>query len=256
MSDILDGYERVLIQSARVSTSFIYALHFTEANHIQIGFGQESKSGLQRTHIGGPNVHELHVEPLAKWFDAGGGFELTDEKRPRIHPFSSTLDIDFHAQLASHQFIPLYVGAYVSTQDAARLDQESFRTKFAHALRSIKATVFPHDMDWEVECADLNDGRFIWMAFDADLNKVRLGLGCFDENNTRQFGSHTYALAWQEISTFVSHHYTLMDAPLQFMGLPSKWPLGVSPFVSGAAKQGFTSKLLHYADKVWPGKIK
>lgn len=256
MSDILDGYERVLIQSARVSTSFIYALHFTDANHIQIGFGNETKSGLQRSHIAGPNVHEAHIEPLAEWLDNGGGFELTDLWfRPRIHPFSSTMDVNFHEQLLTHQHIPLYAGKYLAIQDATRLDQESFRSKFAAALRNIKLAVFPHPLDWEVEDANLNDGRFVWMAFDADLNKIRLGLGFYDEHNTRRFGEHTYALAWNEIASFVAHHFTMMDAPLQFLGLPSGWPTGLTYFVSGTAKQAFAEKLLHYADKVWPGKI-
>lgn len=254
-NEYIDAYDRVVIQSGVASSYFIYALHHTDANHIQVGFGMEAKSGLQRAHLPGPNVHEFHVEALAKWLEAGGSLVLGDERPPRIHPFSSTMDINLPEKLAESEVIPLTAGRFISAISDTTLRSEQFRGQLAAVIRRVQLMAFAHPLDWDVQHHDLADGRFIWMAYDATLKKIRVGLGFFNETGDRQYGTHTYALGVREVPGFVAHHFTLLDAPLQFLGVPPRWPPSMSVFVTGPGKQGFTGALLTLADKVWPGQL-
>lgn len=254
-NEFIDAYARVVIQSGIASSYFIYVLHYTDANHLQIGFGMEAKSGLQRAHIPGPNVHELHVEDVAKWFDDGGAIVLDDERPPRIHPFSSTMTVNVPVKLATNSAIPLCAGRFISAISETTLQSEQFRTRLATAIRRVQLMAFSHPLDWDVQNHDLADGRFVWMAYDASLKKIRIGLGFFNEVEERQYGTHSYALGVREAPAFVAHHYHLLDAPLQFLGVPPRWPIGMSVFVTGPEKQRFAGALLTLADKVWPGQI-
>lgn len=256
MSDqILHAYERMEFQAARAFHVFLYVAHFNEANHLQIGFGVESASGLQRTHIAGPQVHELHVKLMADWLRRHGTPLLVeDNPGPRGHPFSSTMNIDLEKRMAVEKFLPLYAGKYMPLVVWPELTRGQSE-RFGDMIQRVANRSWHHPLDWDVRHASLKDGRFVWMAYDSDLKKIRLGLGFHGENNEAQYGKHCYAIAKREINAFAAHHFHLVDAALQFFDLPPRWPSTLSPFVLGATKQAFIVELVKLAEEVWPGEL-
>jgi hypothetical protein len=248
----VDYYDRVLIQPARVMKSFLYVAHFTGANHLQVGFGVESQSELQRAHLPGPNIHELHTATFSDWLRRSGSIVLNDAKPERIHPFSSTMNVDLPKKLDNTTEIALNAGRYLPLLLNTRVTPERIEA-FAAAIDSVAVAAFGHPMDWDVQHIELNDGRFVWLAYDATIKKVRIGMGFHDERNVKQYGMHSYAVSRSGAEEFAAFHFYYMDAPLQFMGLPPRWPEGLSPFLTGKAKQDFAARALREVfDKVWP----
>lgn len=257
----IDAYERVLIQetAGKGNSLFLYALHNANSNSISIGFGMESKSGLQKAHLPGPLVHQLHSQLLSEWLRSGGMIGLSEDKSPRTHVFTSAPEIDgtldYRAILASNKILELTAGRYMPLILDARVWPDR-ASAFADALDRVHAKAFGHPMDWDVKNHSLCDGRFVWSAYDSDLGKIRIGMGYFDESNIPMYGAHTYACSKREMASFVALHFHYLDAPLQFMGLPPRWPESLSPFVTGKTKQAMVTSLLKHADTVWPGEVR
>lgn len=256
----IDAYERVLIQetAGKGNSLFLYALHYANSNHISIGFGMESKSGLQKAHLPGPNVHELHAQLLAEWLRDGGIVGLIEDKTPRTHLFTSALDayenINYRQFLKNTSVMHLTAGRYMPLVVDARIWPER-ASAFADAVSRVHSKAFGHPLDWDVQNHSLRDGRFVWSAYDSDLGKIRIGMGYFDESNIPLYGAHTYACSQREMASFVALHYHYLDAPLQFMGLPPRWPDTLNPLVTGKTKQAMVTALLKHADTIWPGEV-
>jgi hypothetical protein len=188
---------------------------------------------------------------LADWFKRSRVF-LTDEQTPRVHPMSSTFNVDLLVRLQQTDSVTLSIGKYLPLADEIEVPRRVVR-RFADALTQVQAKVFGHPVDWDVRHTELNDGRFVWMAYDDQIKKIRIGMGCYSEANDRQYGHHDYALALHQIGTYVAVHYSNPNLPIQFMGLPARWPRSLAPFLSGGQKQAFVGELLKLADQVWPG---
>lgn len=251
---VLDSYERLLIQPARMVSVFLYAAHFVEANHLQIGVGIESSSGLQKNHVVGPCVHELHTYLLTDWLRERGQPLITDEPLGRIHPFSSTMDVDLMRVLHNSEVMPLSADRYLPMIDEPLISGKLSR-EFADLIERVHIKAWGHPRDWDMRHHELNDGRFIWMAYDSDIRKIRVGMGFHNEDNVKQYGVHTYAVGQREAAGFAAFHYYYLDAPLQFMGQPPRWPSQLSHFLVGEPKQRFTGTFLKLADEVWPGAV-
>jgi hypothetical protein len=254
INETIDAYERVSIQPARQGALFLYVCHFVETNHLQVGFGMESRSGLQVRHIAGPLVHQFHSYPLTDWLRRGGRIMLTDEPLGRIHPFSSTLDIDLVGMLPQVEVMPLSANQYLPHIDDPLVDRMVLK-RFADAIERVHIKAWGHPRDWDVRHHELRDGRFVWMAYDSTISKIRIGIGFHDQNNEKVYGDHTYAVAKREVVAFTTFHHYYLDAPIQFMGVPARWPHELSVFLTGPDKQAFARTLVKLADEVWPGEV-
>jgi hypothetical protein len=254
INDVIDAYERVVIQAGAKASLFLYACHYVETNHLQIGFGMETKSGLQMNHVAGPLLHELHTYLLTDWLRHGGRIMLTDQPLGRIHPFSSTMDVDLGIRLRSSEVVPLSAGRFLPMV-AEEFVEEPVMRRFADAIERAHIKAWGHPRDWDVRHYECKDGRFVWMAYDSTIGKIRIGMGFHNDQNDKTYGLHTYAVSKREAPSFAAFHFQYLDAPLQFMGLPPRWPTALSPFLTGSAKQGFATEFLKLADEVWPGEV-
>lgn len=254
INDAIDGYERVPVQQAKQASLFLFVCHTVEANHLQIGFGMESRSGLQKSHIAGPLIHEFHTLAFADWLRLKGRIYLTGEKLPRLHPFTSSMGIDLPALLDVADAMPLSADRFMPFIIDELVDR-AVTERFAEAIERVHIKCWGHPRDWDVQHVELNDGRFVWMAYDSDIDKIRVGLGFHSETNDKQYGLHTYAISLREVAEFSAFHFHYLDAPLQFMGQPPRWPSQLSHFLVGEPKQRFTGTFLKLADEVWPGAV-
>jgi hypothetical protein len=250
----VDAYERVIIPTASKAMSvFLYALHYGDANYLQVGVGVESASKLQRAHIGGPQVHEAHLPVFVDWL-RDNRIMLLSEQAGRNHPFSSNYTVDLNVRLAASAYLPLTIGKYLPLVDDIEVPAEVVR-RFADAVERVQIKAYGHPRDWDVRFHELLDGRFVWMAYDDDLKKIRIGMGYYDEANQPVFGVHSYAVNQRDAAVFAAFHYSYLDKPIQFMGLPPRWPSGLNPFLYGPQKRDFSVEFMRLADRVWPGGV-
>lgn len=254
--DVLHAYERVLIQEPRNVYLFLYVARFADANHLQVGFGTETKSGLQRAHIAGPQVHEAHTGLFANWLRRTAVIDLQEEAIPgKAHPFSSTMMVDLPVKLQEETRLPLSAGRYMPMVNWPEITRDIV-ARLGDAIERVHIKAWGHPKDWDVRHHELHDGRFVWMAYDHDIRKIRIGLGCYAENNERQYGSHhTYAVDKAHAAPFAARHFHYVDLPIQFIGLPARWPSALSVFLVGEEKQAFATSFLKYADEIWPGEV-
>jgi len=256
---VIDAYERLMLPGdLKVSTIFLYALHFEEANHLQVGFGTETKSGLNRAHIAGPAVHELHVPALAACLKQHKRVGLVGAPAPwnLQHPWSSTGNtVDGYSELLEEEpTLWLHVDRYEPLVENITVEPDLV-DRFADLILRVRNKVWGNPIDWDFRHVELLDGRFLWLCYDSTIEKIRVGMGFHSPENEKQYGMHTYAIGKGEIAQFCAFHYLYLDGPIQFMGLPARWPHELSPFLAGEPKQDFAKGLLRLADEVWPGEI-
>lgn len=252
----LDAYEKTLIKGGPTQM-FLFALHLEDSNVLQIGVGVESSNALQRAHLTGPLVHEAHVTPFVEWvkgLDPFDGLLLCEKVEGKRHPLNSLGQTvgEYAALLAETPCLELGVGRYLplaATVSTGRLDD------FAKTIERARVKAFGHPLTWDTQHVELRDGRFIWLAYDDDIDKIRFGMGYHNAENEKQYGLHTYAVGSRDLGGFVAHHFMLLDAPMQFMGLPPRWPETCSPFLFGPLKQRVMTQLLKLGDRIWPSKI-
>lgn len=250
----VDAYERVAIPTASNGMAvFLYVLHFADANYLQVGVGVESASKLQRAHLPGPQVHEAHLPIFGDWL-RGTRIMLMAEQAGRSHPFSSNYTVDLEKRLAVSGYLPLTIGKYLPLVDDIEVPEKVVRD-FADAVERVRIKAYGHPRDWDVQFHELLDGRFVWMAYDDDLKKIRIGMGYYDEANQPVFGVHTYAVNQRDAAVYSVFHFTYLDKPIHFMGLPPRWPTGLNPFLYGEQKRDFAVAFMRLADKVWPGGV-
>lgn len=255
---LLNAYQRTPLKATGSSRLFLYALHQDDNNSLHIGFGMESTNELQRAHITGPQVHEYHVTAFVEWLarrDPVDGLLLREEIEGKRHPLSSAGQTvaQYRELLDQTPCLELAVGRYmplVATIKAiGRLDA------FSQAVDRCRIDAFGHPLDWDVQHLDLPDGRFVWMAYDSEIAKVRMGMGFHDEANAKMYGLHTYAVGVKDVAPFAASEIGGIERSLPFMGLPPRWPSTMSPFLAGAEKKTVINALVRFADRVWPGQV-
>lgn len=254
----LNAYERTPLKAGGTTHLFLYALHLLDNNSLHVGFGMESSNELQRAHITGPQVHEFHLPAFVEWLEARDpvdGLLLREELDGKRHPLSSagqTVD-EYRALLDQTPCLELAVGRYLPL--VATIKAVGRVGVFAHAVHRCGVAAFGHPLDWDVQHVDLPDGRFCWMAFDSEINKIRLGMGYHGAENNKLYGLHTYALAVNEIAGFATTQFTDAERALPFVGLPPRWPDTMARFVAERDKKLVVGALVRLADRVWPGQV-
>jgi hypothetical protein len=257
VSHSLNAYERVLLKGG-ANRLFLFALHMEDANSLQIGFGMETINELQRAHITGPLVHKYHLTPFIAWLKGLSpitGIGLTQAVEGKRHPLSSagqTVD-EYRDLLAQTPQLVLAAGRYLPMAMSVRAVDRP--VVFAEAIERCRISAFGHPLTWDTQHVELNDGRFVWLAYDDDIDKIRIGMGYHDERNEKLYGLHTYAVGVTDAADFATHQYLYLDAPLQFMGLPPGWPIEMDRWLTGALKQKVMTDLVRLADRVWPGQV-
>lgn len=247
----LDAYCRSTIRAGALNT-FLYAAHTKDANYIQLGFGTETADTLQRSHIAGPTLHEFHIPAFMDWLETGT-IAFVDELPYKQHPISSTYGGDVIELLKVMPVIEFEVGRFaplLRSEDLFLRPEEL--GQYGKAVEHVQIKAFGHPLDWDCKIVELLDGRFCWFAYDHEIKRIRLGIGFYDDANERQFGTHDYALGVLEAPGFIAECYAAPMAPIQFMGLPPRWPAALNPFVFGEAKQKLAVELLRLADMLWP----
>ncbi len=245
---IVDFYERVPLHGAtRHSEVFLYVLHYKNANHLQIGFGMESLNGLNVAHVFGPNVHEFHIPALLDWCRQGVFHLVLEDEYKGRHPFSSEMTVDLVKRLAEDPVLPLVSGRY------SNLVREHVgnATVLVPAIQRARDAVWGHPADWDIRPVSLADGRVMWIAYDSEIDKIRCGIGYFDASNAPVYGDPCYAVGKMECEKWVAWHFLYKDAPLEFFGRPSGWPVGFEMMLYDIKKQTFMVEFLKLADEIW-----
>ncbi|UTC29051.1 hypothetical protein MARCHEWKA_05420 [Brevundimonas phage vB_BpoS-Marchewka] len=255
---LLNAYERTPLKATGASRLFLYALHQDENNSLHIGFGMESVNELQRAHILGPQVHEYHVSAFVDWLasrDPVDGLLLREQVEGKRHPLSSAGQTvaEYRALLDRTPCLELSAGRFMPL--VATIKAIGRLAPFAQAVDRCRIDAFGHPLDWDTQHLDLPDGRFCWMAYDSEIEKIRLGMGYHDGDNEKLYGLHSYAVGLHQVAGFAASEFAAAERTLPFMGLPPRWPETMSPFVNGKDKKLVIGALLRLADRVWPGQV-
>uniref|UniRef100_A0AB74UGU0 Uncharacterized protein n=1 Tax=Caulobacter phage BL57 TaxID=3348355 RepID=A0AB74UGU0_9VIRU len=226
---------RRVFYPTRPKGGFLYALVTTETNSIQVGLGHESVSGLNVTH-----VMTMNLKP-------GFAYEVADQieregfvfKAGKLAPF---FGVDKTLEINPHMFINLE-----GTQTITKL--------LAEAIRMAHDEVWGHPLDWEVEKVDLGDGRCVWLSYDGTIDKIRIGLGYYDDTNTAILGDQSFAIGKRAAGDFAVDTWT-RPGLLNFFALPPRWPHTFKRFIAHTDKQNVAKAFLKLADKVWRGEVR
>ncbi|USN15468.1 hypothetical protein KIKIMORA_03260 [Brevundimonas phage vB_BpoS-Kikimora] len=252
----LNVYERVTLSRTAAAQFFFFALHMGECNSLHVGAGMETHNELQRAHITGPQVHELHLDAFTRWLERLKPTQVRFVERldsPR-HPLSSQgqtageyadfLETQDELVLAAGRFLPLAEGIEAMPV-----------SEMAEAVARARIDAFSHPLHWELHYVELGDGRFVWMSYDADLEKIRIGMGFYDAANVRQYGDPSYAVNMLEAIAFGARLGQPEPTYVPFMAFPPRWPTGLPKGLHGEDCRKASLALYGWADKVWPGQM-
>lgn len=243
--------------------AFAYVLITDETKSLQIGLGHESKSGLNLTHIMAYNIKPGFVYEVADAIEKGtfegNGLIL---KTGRLGDF-----FDGAARLAVTQALLQRPIAQHNGASAARLpvggqpdglaearDGPPLAVQIAAAMREIHDEVWGNPRDWCVEMEPFGDGRLAWIAYDSTIDKIRIGIGYYDDTNFACLGDQSFAIGARMAGDFAVDCWT-SPKPLLFYALPPRWPKQLSQIVGHGNKQKVAKLFLKLADEVWPGKV-
>lgn len=214
-------YRRISIPS-QPAGGFIYALAFEGANYIQIGVGYESVNGLQLTHV---RTEDLHHSWAVEFFDTNAEAGKTALPTGKLAP-------------------------YFDGSPTVSLDEATF-LRLRSEVAAIRNEQWGHPLDWEPVYVELKDGRFIWVAYGHDIDKLRVGIGFHDEAGDRNIGDHAYALGPAAAKEFACLWFSDPCTPLLFVGRPPRWPAHLAPWVQGEHKRQLAVAVVLLGDMVW-----
>jgi len=224
MDDLI--IERVHVQT-NPRGGFVYALHIPNTNHIQIGLGVRSMNGLQQAHISTANVHQFSVH---EWVDKArdNGVTLTLGKLSEL----------FTSDPEAKEY---------------RLDKATSDALCA-AVINVHDEVWGNPNAWEPVIVPMLDGRVVWLMYDDDSDRIRIGIGFITESETPMLGDNSYALSRRGVSEFACNLYR--GKAIYFYSSPPRWPAEFSPWVSHVVNlRAIAVELVRLADSVWPGEV-
>lgn len=223
-------YRRIPLKSSP-SGAFAYVLAMSEdATSIQIGVGHESISGLNLTHYPTFHIKAKFAHEVADKIERDGVALKTGRLAEMFHD-AQTLD-----------YLP---SAYA---------RGSITQRIAQAVREVHDEAWGHPADWDVRLTSLLDGRLIWIAYDSTIDKIRIGIGYYDEGNNGVLGDESFAIGKRFAGDFAADLFTKPN-PLLFFAKPARWPLDFSPIVGLSNKKRLAVDFLRLADEVW-GPVK
>lgn len=217
-------YRRLPLLS-QPSGGFAYVLAFEGANFVQIGLGYESTNGLQVTHVKSCNLHHTTVEDFAKLCEADGA----------------------NSGLYAGKLAPYFADAEIVTLNPSQMKD------IAGFAREVRKLAFGHPLDFEPFFVDLCNGRFVWMMYGSDIDKVRLGIGFIDEFGDRHIGEHSYAIDMRFAAEFAAQAY--LGQTTIFYTKPPGWR-DRDARVAGLEAKEMAIGFLKLADQAWPGEVK
>lgn len=206
---------------------FAYALVHEGSNYIEIGLGHESVNGLQLTHVPGEKLH--HSWAVSRLDEARkAGYNGLPVGRLREH-FG------------------------VTEGDLYAMSDPAFDVLAGH-VKELRDEVWGHPLDWNPVRLDLCDGRFVWLMYGSEVDKIRIGLGFYDERNEPVMGEAAYAIPKSYAAEFACEKF-LSKGITPFFATPINWPRQMDRFVSGDDNAAMAVLLIRMADEVWPGQV-
>jgi hypothetical protein len=215
-------YRRVPLET-HPKGGFLFALHFADSNCVQYGLGYESANGLQRRHVATEEVHQYHVHETADLIENSAEVGVSFKRGP--------LDEMFPANIPP---------------DAIRA--------LAQAMREVHDEAWGHPLSWEPIEVSLNDGRFIWLAYDSDADRVRLGIGYYDEQNEGVYADNSYMFSPLSVADWACQMFS-GDAFFCYVKPPRWNSFNFDSYVCGDAARRVAIELIRLADAVWPGRV-
>lgn len=245
-------YRRISITS-RPSGGFIYVLHIPDTNYVEFGLGWESKNRLQRKHVATDNIHQLSVHEVATKIQREG-INL------KLGSLAQILTGDPDAQ----EYFLAPKEPDVEDEDSGKNSDDiiSFSTFPGHhdsgglakAVREVHDDAWGNPLAWEPQIVSLGDGRVVWVMYDDDSGKIRLGIGMIDAANEPVLGDNSYILPKDFIAEFVSRIWT--GKVIFFFSVPPRWPFEFDRAVDNPTNlRQIAATILKLADEVWPGEI-
>ncbi|AFU87293.1 hypothetical protein CcrSwift_gp122 [Caulobacter phage CcrSwift] len=231
-------FSRRVAYPTRPSGGFLYALVTSETHSIQIGLGHESASGLNVSH-----VMTLNLKP-------GFAYEIADRIEREGFSFKA-------GRLAEHfgvdKTLEIEPGSFLVVGDS--VSPKTITGMLADAIREAHDAVWGHPQDWEIENVPLGDGRCLWLAYDSEIDKIRLGIGYYDENNIAMLGDQSFAVGKRQAGDFAVDVWT-RPGLMYFYALPPRWPEGLQRAIGHTDKQKLAKAFLKLADVIWRGEVK
>jgi hypothetical protein len=202
--------------------AFVYVLHFEDSNFLVIGIGHESRNGLQLCHLPGVHIPSAYVHQTAD-------------------------EIDDHGMLLKTGKLAPYLGGR-KTLDLCEMPL--IQKEVSDAMRWIHDEVWGHPMDWEPHFVDFDDGRFIWLAYEADIDKVKIGIGFVNDSNERMLGDPSYAIGKGTVEEFTSSRI-VKPTTLYFYAQPPRWPQHFIRYTEADETKRVMMELRAMANKLW-----
>lgn len=208
------------------SGGFGYALAYEDQNFIQVGLGFESPNGLQLTHVATFNMHHLEAHAIADM-------------------------IEQSAEAGETGLIAGKLSPYFADAEVVQLNPGQMR-RMAQMIREVHNEVWDHPKDFELQVCDFENGRFVWLMYGSDIDKVRLGVGFIDEFGDRHIAGHSYAIGKDFAGAFAVSQWR--GERLMWYAKPPGWQ-GRRAFTDETEARHIAVAFLKLADQVWPGEV-
>lgn len=257
---MIECYERVVLTARKGGTTrFLYAAYLDGSNNIQVGFGVESASGLNRQHIGTIFVHELHVLDLVDHIERlrPEAIQLVPGYPPSrvAHDRSSTGQTCAEYRTLLKGLVDklvIYTGDHEMADTVVTPEMVS---ELSRALRDVALNGFNIAKEHDILRYDLLDGRFVWALFDEEYDAIRVGMGYYDADNDPHYGGTTYALTPEKLHRFAHSIRSGEMAVMPFAGLPYGWPREMSIAVRTDDCPAVVDWLESQGREHWPFKM-
>lgn len=218
-------YRRLPLLS-QPSGGFAYVLAFEDQNFIQVGLGHESPNGLQLVHVATFNMHHMEARAVADAVEASAGAGETG-------------------------LIAGKLSGYFGDAELVTLQAGQMR-RIAQMIREVHGQLWDHPKDFELQACDFDNGRFVWLMYGSDIDKIRLGIGFIDEMGDRHIGQHSYAIGKDWAAAFVVSQH--QGVKLNWYAKPPGWR-DRRWWTAGDEARHIAVAFLRLADQVWPGEV-
>lgn len=246
---MIDLEENLIYRRLPLKTSpaggFAYVLHIPDTNYVEWGLGWESANALQRKHVATETVHELNC------YDESNKFAWGRMVKFKV---GGSLSEIFAGWAEAEEVIISDAHPSPDGDLAAHTKTTNVSQWLAEAIREVHDEAWGNPAAWEPDIVSLGDGRCVWAMYDDDADRIRVGIGMYDEANEPVLGDNSYIIGKDFAAEFVVKVY--QGQALFFFSVPPRYPHEFDKVVDNYANLKTLAKaVLSLADKVWPGEI-
>lgn len=198
MSTKIDAYALCRFDDDRPSL-YAYALHFAGSNSLMLGFGFESRSGLNRSHVCSHVIHECDID------------DFIDQVRQGRQVIMETGTLAAHFDGAETINLETLMPTAMIAQLLSSVAEDAWNAPFGMAADEIA----------------LNEESFVWVLFDRSDKRFKIGYGVYGSTGDKITGETCYSIPVRDVERFCAEQFqgkAPLPMPMRAMTLEGSAP--------------------------------